>query len=118
MIRIARLKEALWVAEGDPELMRSQLQAFGRQIPLLYFILIVNTTAVAVTHVGSAPAWLSMYIPGTLGALCLCRCLRWWRARKLTWTAAQAVREIRSLTWVVGLPERHAQNGRPGAYDR
>ena len=34
MVRLARLREALSVAEGDPELVRSQLEAFGRQIPL------------------------------------------------------------------------------------
>ena len=69
MVRLARLREALSIAEGDPELVCSQLQAFGRQVPLLYFILIVNTTAVAATHLDSAPAWLSFYVPVALCAL-------------------------------------------------
>ena len=103
MIRLARLKEARWIAEGDPELMRSQLQAFGRQIPLLYFILIVNTTAVAITHVGSAPAWLSIYIPAALCTLCIVRCARWWRIRHRIVTDEQAAPELRTLTWFAAL---------------
>lgn len=91
MVRLARLREALSVAEGDPELVRSQLQAFGRQIPLLYFILLVNTMAVAITHVNCAPAWLSIYAPIALCALCVIRCVRWWRARHRVLTHDKAV---------------------------
>ncbi|KXU82569.1 histidine kinase [Paraburkholderia monticola] len=100
---LARLKKMLSGVEGDRELLRAQLHAFSRQIPLLYFILLVNTAAVAATHLSSAPPWLSMYVPGTLGVLCLYRCVRWWRARNRTLTAAQAEREMRSLTWIVSL---------------
>lgn len=100
MVRLARLREALSVAEGDPELVRSQLQAFGRQIPLLYFILLVNTMAVAFTHVHCAPAWLSLYAPIALCALCVVRCVRWWRARHLVLTHDKAVPELRKLIWL------------------
>jgi diguanylate cyclase (GGDEF)-like protein len=103
MVQLTRLREALSVAEGDPELVRSQLQAFGRQIPLLYFILIVNTTAVAVTHLESAPAWLSIYFPGTLCAFCVLRCVRWWRSRHRALTHAKAVPELRKLIWLAGI---------------
>ncbi|MBC8735353.1 EAL domain-containing protein [Paraburkholderia sp. UCT31] len=103
MAWLARLKRVLSVAEGDRELMRAQLHAFRRQVPLLYFILLVNTAAVAATHLDSAPAWLSMYVPGTLGALCVFRCVRWWRKRNHKMTDAQAVRELRSVTWIVGM---------------
>ncbi|WP_035558194.1 EAL domain-containing protein [Burkholderia sp. 9120] len=100
MVRLARLREALSVAEGDPELVRSQLQAFGRQIPLLYFILLVNTMAVAITHVNCAPAWLSIYAPTALCALCVIRCVRWWRARHRVLTHDKAVPELRKLIWL------------------
>jgi diguanylate cyclase (GGDEF)-like protein len=103
MVRLARLREALSVAEGDPELVRSQLQAFGRQIPLLYFILIVNTLAVAITHLGSAPAWLSIYFPAALCTLCIIRCVRWWRVRHRVLTHDKAVPELRKLIWLTGL---------------
>ncbi|MCC8400644.1 EAL domain-containing protein [Paraburkholderia sp. MMS20-SJTN17] len=103
MVRLARLKKMLSVVEGDRELMHAQLHAFSRQIPLLYFILLVNTAAVAATHLGSAPDWLCLYIPAALGVLCLLRCVRWWRRRNRTMTDAQAVRELRAVTWLVGL---------------
>ena len=103
MVRLARLREALSVAEGDPELVRSQLQAFGRQIPLLYFILLVNTMAVAITHVGSAPAWLSIYAPAALCALCIFRCVRWWRVRHRVLTHDKAVPELRKLIWLASM---------------
>ncbi len=91
------------VAEGDPELVRSQVQAFGRQIPLLYFILIVNTMAVTVTHLRSAPAWMTMYVPGVLCALCIVRCVRWWRGRNRVLTHDKAVPELRKLIWMAGI---------------
>ncbi len=103
MVRLARLKEALSVTQSDPGLVRAQLQAFSRQVPLLYFILLVNTAAVAITHVGSAPLWLSVYIPAALGALCLMRCWHWWRVRHRVLTREQAMPELRKLTWLVGL---------------
>ena len=103
MVRLARLREALSVAEGDPELVRSQLQAFGRQIPLLYFILLVNTLAVAITHLGSTPAWLSIYFPAVLCTLCIIRCARWWRVRQRVLTHDKAVPELRKLIWLTGI---------------
>ncbi|NVH73147.1 EAL domain-containing protein [Paraburkholderia sp. JPY432] len=103
MVWLARLKQVLSVADGDRALMRARLHAFSRQVPLLYFILLVNTAAVAATHLDSAPAWLSMYVPGALAALCVLRCVRWWRKRNRTMTDAQVVRELRGVTWIVGL---------------
>ncbi|WP_025596977.1 putative bifunctional diguanylate cyclase/phosphodiesterase [Burkholderia sp. WSM2230] len=103
MVAIARFREALSVAEGDPELVRSQVQAFGRQIPLLYFILIVNTMAVMATHLHSAPAWMSVYLPATLCTLCVVRCVHWWRGRNRVLTHEKAVPELRKLIWVAGI---------------
>lgn len=91
------------VAEGDPELVRSQVQAFGRQIPLLYFILIVNTMAVTITHLHCAPAWLCIYVPGALCMLCIVRCVRWWRSRHHVLTHDKAVPELRKLVWLAGI---------------
>ncbi|MFT4065871.1 putative bifunctional diguanylate cyclase/phosphodiesterase [Paraburkholderia sp.] len=103
MVGLAGLKDALSVSQSDPELVRAQLQAFGRQIPLLYFILLVNTAAVSVTHVDSAPLWLSVYMPAALGILCLMRCAHWWRIRHRVLTHEKAMPELRKITWLVGL---------------
>ncbi|MFM0217958.1 MULTISPECIES: putative bifunctional diguanylate cyclase/phosphodiesterase [Paraburkholderia] len=100
MVGLATLRQAFSGADTDPDLVRSQLQAVGRQIPLLYFILFVNTLAVTVTHVHSAPAWLSIYAPGALCTLCVVRCIRWWRARHRVLTHEKAVPEVRKLVWL------------------
>jgi diguanylate cyclase (GGDEF)-like protein len=103
MVLLAKLRDALSVAERDPELVRSQLEAFSHQVPLLYFILLVNTAAVAITHISCAPAWLSIYFPATLCTLCIIRCIRWWRLRHRPLTLDKAVFELRKLTWLAGL---------------
>jgi diguanylate cyclase (GGDEF)-like protein len=63
------------------ELRRSQYEAFSRQIPLLYALLIVNTTAVVFTHFRVAPKWLAIYLPVALCAVCGGRVAVWLRAR-------------------------------------
>jgi predicted signal transduction protein with EAL and GGDEF domain len=55
---------ALFVVPSDnPDLMLSQLRASSRQVPLLYFILVVNTVALAFTHYGVAPNLLTIGFP-------------------------------------------------------
>ncbi|MGA7781814.1 MAG: EAL domain-containing protein [Paraburkholderia sp.] len=103
MVSVARAMAAFKVDVSDPELVRSQMQAFRRQIPLLYFILVVSTMAVAVTHVNCAPAWASIYIPAGLCAICVIRCLRWWHVRHETLTGEQAVQALRQSMRLVGL---------------
>src|SRR6478752_743823 len=57
------------------ELMDAQLAAFSRQVPLLYFILSVNSVALAFTHLGIAPPSLTIVFPGVLVGACAIRCL-------------------------------------------
>ncbi|WP_144155177.1 putative bifunctional diguanylate cyclase/phosphodiesterase [Paraburkholderia sp. BCC1885] len=103
MISVARITGAFSVDGTDPELVRSQLQEFGRQVPLLYFMLVVNTMAVAITHIGCAPAWIAIDIPAVLCALCLIRCVRWWFLRHRPLTLAQAVPESRKMLRLAGV---------------
>ena len=49
------------------ELMGAQLAAFSRQVPLLYFILSVNSIALAFTHLGLAPLSLTVVFPSRSG---------------------------------------------------
>jgi len=96
---VARIRGAFTVDSTDPELVRSQMQAFGRQIPLLYFMLVVNTMAVAITHLAYAPAWLAIHIPAALCTVCVFRCVRWWFVRHRTLTHEKAVPELRKTFW-------------------
>ena len=102
MDSVARIKGAFKVDGSDPELVRSQMEEFGRQIPLLYFMLVVNTIAVAVTHIACAPAWLAIYIPAALCAVCLIRCVRWWFYRHQKLTHEKAVPQLRKTLWLAG----------------
>ncbi len=54
----------------NPGLMRSQLKALSRQIPLLYLIVLVNTVAVAYTHYGVAPEILKLRFPRSSPSSC------------------------------------------------
>ena len=65
----------------NSELMEAQLAAFSRQIPLLYFILSVNSIASAFTHLGLAPTILTIVFPGVLVGASAIRCLIWLRRR-------------------------------------
>ncbi|RFU49628.1 bifunctional diguanylate cyclase/phosphodiesterase [Paraburkholderia sp. DHOC27] len=103
MVSVARVMAAFKVDVSDPELVRSQMQAFRRQIPLLYFILVISTMAVAVTHVQCAPAWVAIYVPGALCVACVIRCLHWWRARHVVLTVEQAVPALRRSMRLVGV---------------
>lgn len=61
--------------------MRSQARAFSRQVPLLYFVLIINTLALTSTHRGAAPDYLTIWLPLLLYAGCVFRLVKWWRLR-------------------------------------
>jgi len=59
---------------GNYELMSAQLAAFSRQVPLLYFILSVNSIALAFTHYAIAPLSLTVIFPGFLVGASAIRC--------------------------------------------
>lgn len=71
------------VPADNPDLMRAQFNAFSKQIPLLYFILMSNTIAVAYTYVNVAPDWLTMIVPGCLTVAAGLRTYWWLRQRRL-----------------------------------
>jgi diguanylate cyclase (GGDEF)-like protein len=78
------------------ELVEAQFDAFSRQVPLLYFILSVNTIALAWTHFGLAPVSLTLVFPGVLVMACLVRCLVWLRRRNLAIEPAAAARSLQA----------------------
>lgn len=98
-MRSIRLLERNRVANAA--LMRSQFEAFSRQLPLLYFTLMVNSVAVAYTHVKSAPALLSTIVPSVLCAACLLRLCTWARRRSLRGTLTDRQIAVRMRNTVV-----------------
>ena len=71
------------VPADNPDLTRAQFDAFSKQIPLLYFILMSNTIAVAYTYVNVAPDWLTLIVPSVLTVLAALRTFWWLRQRHI-----------------------------------
>ncbi|MBP2447504.1 putative bifunctional diguanylate cyclase/phosphodiesterase [Rhizobium leguminosarum] len=83
---------SLQLQKDNPTLLMAQFRALSSQIPILYVLLVINSLAVAITHLKSAPLWLSLYIPVALSVLCVFR-LCWWEIRgKVNVTAERAYR--------------------------
>ncbi len=82
------------VPRDNPELLKAQYQAFSRQLPLMYFILLTNTWALAVSHHDVAPVWLTVFMPSLFTVLCGIRVAGWWRSRYVVPTAEIAFRAL------------------------
>ncbi|MGF0536735.1 putative bifunctional diguanylate cyclase/phosphodiesterase [Agrobacterium sp. ES01] len=97
-----KISEFLSVPNDNPELTRAQYEAFSKQVPLLYFILAVNTLAVSWTHINTAPAWLDIYIPLAMVAIFVFRGLGWYRRHNVVVDADEAYRQLRSTNRLAG----------------
>src|SRR6202453_1075843 len=60
---IAAFLSLLRVPTDEPELLQAQLRALSKLLPLLFFIMIVNTLAVGYTHYGVAPDIMTIGFP-------------------------------------------------------
>ncbi|BBZ97028.1 diguanylate cyclase (GGDEF)-like protein [Bradyrhizobium diazoefficiens] len=88
------------VPADNPDLTRAQFDAFSKQVPLLYFILMSNTIAVAYTYVNVAPDWLTMIVPSVLTVLAALRTFWWLRQRHLVRSDADILRNLRATNWM------------------
>ena len=88
------------VPADNPDLTRAQFDAFSKQIPLLYFILISNTIAVAYTYVNVAPDWLTIIVPSVLTVLAGLRTFWWLRQRHLVRSDGDILRNLRTTNWL------------------
>lgn len=93
--------------EGDnPELCRAQLNAFSRQIPLMYMVVAVSTLGLAYTHFPYAPRHLTLYFPLFLVAFSIFRVVSYLSVRGKVLDDRQVQRRLMStvvLTIVMGL---------------
>ncbi|KWO84658.1 histidine kinase [Burkholderia ubonensis] len=80
--RMARLASIAAPAR-NPDLLAAQYRVFAGQLPVMYLILISSTWSLAVTHLGSSPAWLTVAAPCAMTLASLVRLLHWRRARLL-----------------------------------
>jgi diguanylate cyclase (GGDEF)-like protein len=99
---LARVRDLFRVPVDNPELMRAQFQALSKQVPLLYFILITNSVAVAYTFLPLAPAWLSTVVPLLLISLTGFRMIWWLRQRAGVHDDADILRNLRVTNRIAG----------------
>lgn len=93
---IYRLSELFRLPRENPELIRAQLTAYARQIPMMYALVIANTMALASVFHGTAPRLLTFALPATLSAICLCRVVLWRRSRHHAFDLDHAIDKMRS----------------------
>lgn len=69
-----------WLSLNNPILLPAQYQAFRKQIPVMYFILMINTWVLATTHFHAiSNKWITIYFPGIMSVACLMRSINWLR---------------------------------------
>lgn len=81
----------------------AQVRAFSRQVPMMYALVLFNTLALAATHLGSAPAGLTVVFPAALTVVGLARLSIWWRARRVEPDLDGARRLLRQTLVFAGL---------------
>jgi diguanylate cyclase (GGDEF)-like protein len=86
------------VQTDKPSLIQAQVKALSRQAPLLFFILTVNTLAVAYTHYGVAPAVLTIGCPILITIACCTRGWIWARAGYRPVSDAEASSLLKMMT--------------------
>jgi diguanylate cyclase (GGDEF)-like protein len=84
----------------DLELIRAQFRAFSKQIPLLYFILVINTLALIFTFAKFGHAWISVYLPLGLCVFSVVRGIMWWRIGETEVSDADAIRHMKRTNWL------------------
>ncbi|KAA8686772.1 GGDEF domain/EAL domain-containing protein [Pseudomonas caricapapayae] len=65
------------VSSDNPRLLQAQYIALSRQLPLMYFVLLLNTWALAFTHWATAPMGLTLLVPTVLTIGCGIRARKW-----------------------------------------
>ncbi|MDN4502634.1 EAL domain-containing protein [Alteromonadaceae bacterium BrNp21-10] len=65
------------------------------KVPLLYSILLANSLALAYTHYGVAPDYLTIYMAAFLSIACISRAVMWYRYKYRTFSLAQANHQIK-----------------------
>ncbi|MCO4881592.1 EAL domain-containing protein [Paraburkholderia caribensis] len=105
MIRPQDLASFRIIPAVTAALSRSQFDAFSRQLPLLYVILVINSVAVAATHVAVAPAWLAIWVPLAMCTACAIRLVVWVRRRKYlaSLTDEQVASRLKTTVWLIAL---------------
>jgi len=97
------LAQMMEVRSDKPELLKAQLTALSRLVPLLYFILVVNAWVLSITFVGQAPNWITLDVAMALSIVCGLRLVLWWRKKDVVLTDRQALHELKRTNKIAGI---------------
>ena len=100
---LGHVKQLMTVSVDNSELLRAQLDALSRLIPLLYFMLVANAWVLAITFLGKAPDWLGIHVALLLSAICAVRLVQWWRKKDVVLSDRQAAHELRRTNKIAGV---------------
>ena len=73
----AQMRDLLRLRTEDEPLLRAQLHAMERQIPLLYIIILTNVWALGIHFLDTAPQYLTLYLPITTTFFIATRMVHW-----------------------------------------
>lgn len=99
----SQLRAFLSVQRDNEPLLIAQYKAFTAQVPLMYFVLLVNTWSLVATHAGRAPQWLGTYVPIVLTIISSIRIVQWLRSYGHEPTAAEAHRALVRTSKLAGV---------------
>ena len=90
---------------NEPRIAVAQAVHLQRQLPLLYGLLVINSLAVAITHYGEAPTYLTVAAPALLFTVSITRMTHWWRRSRTGEepTPEDARRRLRTITLFAAL---------------
>ncbi|OAE49698.1 putative bifunctional diguanylate cyclase/phosphodiesterase [Agrobacterium tumefaciens] len=99
---LQKLRDFMSVRSDNHDLLKAQHQAFTRQMPMMYFILLSSTWALAATHIRFAPLWLTVGVPALFTLGCTLRIAFWWRTRGIEPSAGVAHAILRRTNRLAG----------------
>lgn len=102
-LAVARMASPFRVPRNNPELVQAKFSAIARQVPMMYALLLVNTTALAITFYGSAPTWLAVAMPLAFGMICALRAFAWSRPQHQTMSTEQTVQRLKLSIVMAGI---------------
>jgi diguanylate cyclase (GGDEF)-like protein len=103
MLKLPKSLAFLDVPDSDPELAHAQFIAFSTQLPVLYAILLINSVALALTHLAVAPTSLTITVPAILCLVCIARVMFWTRSAGAEVTGEEAIRRLHATVPLVGV---------------
>ena len=92
----------LSIDTSDINLVRAQLAAFGKQVPLLYSVLCINAVLCIFSFHQQAPAWLGLWLPGLVVTISVVRTVIWLRSKHKVLSDDQARRRLRGVVGIGG----------------